>query len=92
VVHKPIPRTPDGRPDLSGTWQGGGVSITGEDGAPPLNPLPPIDTHPVSRQPLTYKPEFDAARKAKNYSTLDDPTLYCLLPGIPRIVGMPMPI
>jgi hypothetical protein len=92
VAHKPIPRTPDGKPDLSGTWQGGGVSITGEDGAPPLNPLPPIDTHPVSRQPLTYKPEFDAARKAKNYSTLDDPTLYCLLPGIPRIVGMPMPM
>src|SRR6478735_7982678 len=60
VAHKPIPRTPDGKPDLSGTWQGGGVSITGEDGAPPLYPLPPIDAHPVNRQPLTYKPEFDA--------------------------------
>jgi len=92
VTHKPIPRTPDGKPDLSGTWQGGGVSINGEAGAPPLNPLPPIDAHPVNRQPLTYKPEFDAARKAKNYTTLDDPTLYCLLPGIPRIVGMPMPM
>ena len=55
VVHKAIARTPDGKPDLSGTWQGGGVSITGEDGAPPLNPLPPIDNHPVNRQPLTYK-------------------------------------
>ena len=92
VTHKPIPRTADGKPDLSGTWQGGGVSITGEAGAPPLFPLPPIDAHPVNRQPLTYKPEFDAARKAKNYTTLDDPTLYCLLPGIPRIIGMPMPM
>jgi hypothetical protein len=92
VVHKPIPRTSDGKPDLSGTWQGGGVSINGEDGAPPLHPLPPIDNHPVNRQPLSYKPEFDAARKAKSYTTLDDPTLYCLLPGIPRIIGMPMPM
>ena len=92
VIHKPIPRTPDGKPDLSGTWQGGGVSITGEDGAPPLHPLPAIDNHPVNRQPLVYKPEFDATRKAKNFSTLDDPTLYCYLPGVPRIIGMPMPM
>ena len=68
------------------------MSITGEDGAPPLNPLPPIDNHPVTRSPLVYKPEFDGPRKAKNYTTVDDPTLYCLLPGVPRIVGMPMPM
>ncbi len=92
VMHKPIPRTPDGKPDLSGVWQGGGVSIYGEAGAPPLHPLPPIDNHPVQRQPLVYKPAFDAARQAKHYTTLDDPTLVCLLPGVPRIIGMPMPM
>lgn len=90
VTHKPIPRAPDGKPDLTGTWQAGGVSITGEDGAPPLHPLPPIDNHPIERQPLSYKPEFDAKRKA--LTTLDDPTLYCLLPGVPRIQTMPMPL
>ena len=90
VTHKPIPRTPDGKPDLTGTWQSGGVSITGEDGAPPLHPLPPIDQHTIARQPLTYKPEFEAKRKG--LTTLDDPTLYCLLPGVPRIQTNPMPL
>jgi hypothetical protein len=90
VTHKPIPRTADGKPDLTGTWQAGGVSITGEAGAPPLHPLPPIDQHTVTRQPLAYKPELDAKRKA--LTTLDDPTLYCFLPGVPRIQTMPMPL
>ena len=92
VIHKPIPRTADGKPDLTGTWQGGGVSINGEAGAPPLHPLPPIDAHPITRDQVSYKPEFDAMRKAKNFTTLDDPTLYCLLPGVPRIATMPMPL
>jgi len=90
VVHKPIPRAADGKPDLTGTWQGGGVSITGEAGAPPLHPLPPIDPHPIRREPLAYKPEFEAKRKG--LTTLDDPTLQCLLPGVPRIQTMPMPL
>jgi len=90
VVHKPIPRTADGKPDMTGTWQGGGVSITGEAGAPPLHPLPPIDQHAITRAPLTYKPEFDAKRKS--LTTLDDPTLKCLLAGVPRIQTMPMPL
>jgi len=90
VTHKPIPRTADGKPDLSGTWQSGGVSLNGEAGAPALHPLPPIDPHPITRAPLAYKPEFDAQRKP--LTTLDDPTLQCLLPGVPRIQTMPMPL
>ena len=27
---KPIPRMPDGKPDFTGAWQGGGVSLYGE--------------------------------------------------------------
>ncbi len=90
VVHKPVPRQADGKPDMTGTWQAFGVSITGEDGAPPLYPLPPIDNHPIERAPLAYKPDWDAKRKAID-AALEDPTLVCLLPGVPRIVGMPMP-
>ncbi|MEP7351767.1 MAG: hypothetical protein ABI824_00905 [Acidobacteriota bacterium] len=91
VVHAPIPRAADGKPDLTGTWQSGGVSINGEAGAPPLHPLPPIDTHTIRREPLVYKPAFEAKRKGLD-PAVDDPTLYCLLPGVPRISTMPMPI
>lgn len=91
VVHNPIPRAADGKPDLTGTWQSGGVSINGEAGAPPLNPLPPIDNHPIRREPLVYKPDWEAKRKTID-AALDDPTLYCLLPGVPRISTMPMPL
>jgi hypothetical protein len=90
VEHHPVPRTADGKPDMTGTWQAGGVSITGEAGAPPIHPLPAIDPHPITRQPLAYKPEFEAKRKA--LTTLDDPTLECLLPGVPRIQTEPMPL
>jgi hypothetical protein len=91
VKHAPIPRATDGKPDLTGTWQSGGVSINGEAGAPPLNPLPPIDDHPWRREPLVYKADWEAKRK-KLDAALDDPTLYCLLPGVPRISTMPMPL
>jgi hypothetical protein len=92
IPNVPVPRAADGKPDLTGTWQSGGVSINGEPGAPPLNPLPPMAPHPIRREPLVYKPEFDAIRKAKNLTVLDDPTLHCLLPGVPRISSMPMPL
>ena len=52
---KPIARTPDGKPNLAGTWQAGGVSITGEPGAPPLHPLPPTKYRPPRREPIPYQ-------------------------------------
>ena len=87
---KPISRTPDRKPDLTGTWQAGGVSITGEPGAPPLHPLPPTKYRPPRREPIPYQ-EW-AAAKQKTFTVLDDPTSRCLLPGVPRIVSMPMPL
>src|SRR5262249_12927352 len=85
----PMPRTADGKPDLSGTWQAGGVSIFGEPGAPPLHPLPPSPVRPPARQPIPYQ-EW-AETKRKTLTVLDDPTSKCFLPGVPRITGMPMP-
>jgi hypothetical protein len=87
---KPMPRTADGKPDLSGTWQAGGVSIFGEPGAPPLHPLPPAPVKAPARQPIPYQDWAEAKRKT--FTVLDDPTSKCFLPGVPRIVGMPMPM
>jgi hypothetical protein len=92
IPNIPIPRAADGKPDMTGTWQSGGVSINGEPGAPPLNPLPPAMPHNFERAPLAYTPEFEKTRKEKNFGPLDDPTLFCLLPGVPRISTMPMPL
>jgi len=84
---KPIPRTADGKPNLSGVWQSGGVSLYGEGPtarhfAPPVNP-------PPKRQPLPY--QSWAETKSKTFTAIDDPSLKCLLPGVPRITSMPMP-
>ncbi len=86
---KPIPRTADGKPDLSGVWQSGGVSLYGEPGiAPPPAGPPPVNP-PPKREPLPY--QSWAETKAKTFTAADDPTLACLLPGVPRITSMPMP-
>lgn len=87
---KPIPRTADGKPDMAGTWQAGGVSIFGEPGAPPLHPLPPTKYRAPKREPIPY--QAWAAAKQKTFTVLDDPTSKCLLPGVPRIASMPMPL
>src|SRR5262249_8693560 len=83
-----IPRTADGKPNLAGTWQSGGVSLLGEPGsgravAPPAIPPPP-------REALSF--QAWAADKNKQLPATDDPIAHCLLPGVPRIVTMPMPL
>jgi hypothetical protein len=84
---KPIPRAADGKPDLSGVWQGGGVSLYGE--GPATRKVAPAVNPPPKREPVPYQPWAEA--KTKTYTAADDPTLGCLLPGVPRITSMPMP-
>jgi len=95
----PIPRAPDGKPDLTGVWQpasnrrgtweeantGVGLGGTGRDpSAPPASQL----ARPTVREPGPYKPE--AAKKvleSYNLRGIDDPTTICLPSGVPRIVS-----
>ena len=87
------PRTPDGHPDLSGTWDNGaGIDFVqprkdGESvcifGCP--GGAPPPDSVPQASVPK-YRPEF-AARVADldARQVQEDPVLRCFAPGVPRI-------
>ena len=91
-----VPRAADGRPDLSGVWQGAssrrgsweeansglGVGGTGRDPTAPANPA----SQQVITDSAPYRPE--AARKVLdsfNKRGIDDPLALCLPAGVPRI-------
>jgi len=93
------PRGPDGKPDLTGVWQGGsnikgsweeansgtGVGGTGTDPNAPAQ-LASGD-RPAGRDAAPYQPW--AAKKVLesfNKRGIDDPNAFCLPPGIPRVV------
>jgi hypothetical protein len=118
----PIKRTADGKPDLSGIWQGGGISLTGgptgnivSATAAPAAPAaggrgaggaggagggrgaaPGGGGGRGAAAPgaLPTQPPMQqwAIDKVKNYKNIDDPTVHCYMPGIPRVVGMPFPL
>jgi hypothetical protein len=91
-----VPRTADGKPDLSGVWQGGngrrgsweeansglGVGGTGLDRSAPANP----SSQQVITDPAPYKPEA-AARVLESFNKrgIDDPAGLCLPLGVPRL-------
>jgi hypothetical protein len=93
-----VPRASDGKPDLTGVWQGGstrrgnweeansglGVGGTGRDPSAPANVSPTAAQS--GREAAPYQPW--AAKKVLesfNKRGIDDPAAYCLPPGLPRM-------
>lgn len=91
-----FPRTADGKPDLTGVWQGGngrrgtwaeansglGVGGTGLDPSASANPA----SQQVITDPAPYKPEL-ASRVLESFNKrgIDDPAGLCLPLGVPRL-------
>jgi hypothetical protein len=96
AAERAVPRTADGKPDLSGIWIATGALLLmeGEEafaaaraadaaaGRPPGN----------SGQTPPYKPEAEAQRQYYlSRRGIDDPMAQCLLTGVPRINFRPLP-
>jgi hypothetical protein len=91
---KPIPRTADGKPDLSGVWIAGGLQllIGAEETAAILKADAAAGRVVPRREPPPYKPEAEAKRQAYVARRgVDDPMAGCLLSGVPRITVRPLP-
>jgi hypothetical protein len=86
-----LPRTPDGKPDLSGIWQA--VNSAAWNILPhAADPDVPAGLGVVEGNELPYTPAA-AARQRDNYAnraTLD-PETKCWLPGVPRATYMGFP-
>ena len=95
----PVPRGSDGKPDLTGVWQGGstqrgsweeanrGVGVGGSGSDPSAPVVLSSNDRPAGREGAPYQPW--AAKKvleAFNRRGIDDPTALCLPAGLPRIV------
>ena len=94
-----IPRASDGKPDLTGVWQGGstqrgsweqanggvGVGGSGRDPAAPV--ALSSNDRPAGREGAPYQPwAAQKVMEAFNRRGIDDPTSQCLPAGLPRTV------
>src|SRR5262245_59011440 len=86
-----MPRTPDGKPDLSGVWQ---VINTAAWDIQDHNAQKgvPAGLGVVIGNEIPYRPEA-LTKKRENYANraTADPESKCYLPGVPRIMYMPYP-
>jgi hypothetical protein len=71
---RPAPSLPDGTPDLSGVWQGGGPVGDIADGLPKGEAIPILP---------------EAEKILKSRQSKDDPEANCLPTGVPRIAPYP---
>jgi len=90
-----VPRTADGRPDLSGIWIA--TSALGLlEGMDALQAARAADREAgrelPRNEPPPYKPEAEALRQQYlDRQGIDDPMARCLLSGVPRINTRPLP-
>ena len=85
------PRTPDGRPDLSGIWQVVNTAAWDiQDHHARLGV--PAGQGVVERNEIPYQ-SWALAKKQENFENrmTADPETKCYLPGVPRITYMPFP-
>jgi len=94
-----VPRTADGKPDLTGVWQGGstqrgtweeangGVGVGGSGRDPSAPVVLSSNDRPAGREAAPYQPwAAEKVLEAYKRRGIDDPTGLCLPAGIPRIV------
>jgi len=86
-----IPRTTDGRPDLSGVWQvmnAAAWNIQDHEASKDV----PAGRGVVEGNDIPYQP-WAAVRQRDNFAdrATADPEAKCYLPGVPRITYMPYP-
>ena len=89
-----IPRTAEGKPDLSGVWVAGTQPLLfGEQEAAKLRAADVAANRPAfRREPPPYKPEYEARRlEYVARRGIDDPMARCLLSGVPRVTTRPLP-
>jgi hypothetical protein len=94
-----VPRAANGKPDLTGVWQGGstqkgsweesntGTGVGGSGKNPTAPALPSSNDRPAGREGAPY--QAWAAQKVLesfNRRGIDDPTARCLPAGIPRTI------
>jgi hypothetical protein len=85
----PIPRTADGKPDLTGVWQGGsnrpGTWEEANGPAPAPAPGAGRGAAPPAREPAPYQ-EWARAKVQESFDRrgIDDPMARCLMVGVPR--------
>jgi hypothetical protein len=96
----PLPRLPDGHPDLNGTWDNGSgydflhpqhlgdgsVCVSGCDAPPPVAKAGTGPAPRAARNFPKYRPEYLAKVANLEKTQLQtDPVLHCRSPGLPRI-------
>jgi hypothetical protein len=94
-----VPRGSDGKPDLTGVWQGGstvrgswddansGFGVGGSGKNPDAPPVVGSNERPAGREAAPYQ-EWAAKKVLESFNkrAIDDPTALCLPPGVPRSV------
>jgi hypothetical protein len=93
-----IPRTPAGKPDLTGVWQAGstqpgkwedanaGLGVGGSGFNPSAPATLSFNDKPKDREPAPYQPwAAQKVRESFNRRAIDDPSALCLPLGVPRL-------